>query len=903
MNSPEIPPGPEAPPRRPAALVAALGLAGAAVFVAIAVRMLKRSPSLKEYLFDSWDPFWLKCYAAATAAVGLLVWWRRGRLLFPLAVAASLGLVLTPAVLGPTGWALPKLLLITALAVGLGQRCLRWTVGDAEVGPLDRVLLAAVLGYGVLCLVLLGMGLLHLWRAPVVAAVLVVLGAAVARDFAAVCRQAYAEGARPLVAGWRGADLRLASLALACFCICGFGCYLYSVAPATHWDVLHYHLGIPAIYVARGGMVNLDHTFAAQLIRNSEMLYVLGLLVEGQPLPLLFNFLFGVLAAGMVVALGTRLAGRPAGVLAGCIFFALPLGNYVLAEGMIDVALTAYVLASAYAFVRWQEDGRSGWLVLFSLLAGLAAGTKINAGVFLGPLAAVAVVRVLGAGGGGLARLAGLARVVLPGLLAVGPWLALTWVRTGNPVFPFLNNFFRSPEWMADSITPGVDWAGFGVGKTWRYLFRLPWDLTFRGERFGELGWFATAGVAALGLPLTYFLADRRQRRAMLGLSCLVGIGLALFFGVAQYARYMLPLFAFAAIVAGINCECLWRLCGRLPLRQVPLALCVLLGLSWLLFTRAVHVSTMSYYHPGRYPWELALGRQTPDEFLRKSALQEYEFLKFLREEIPDKPVVYLDIGLGSGLYSGDAQPYSRWHSLAGKAMSEERSPEKLLGLLREKGIRYVAVYRSFVMRDAWFRDLLRTAAVLNGDFLDKHTELVYSRNGIYLYRLHYDEKGPRPANRQSALKNTDLRPGENGSLPDWGLPGKITIEPNGHPGDRSATAVHLGHTNCICQRCPARENTLYTLSADFWAPEPGQFCMLQILWVDESGKQVKNEFLELEVGPTPQRYEIASTSVPGTRHADVYVRAKDGSRVIAAKPRLIDWGPPPDPRATAGRP
>src|SRR4029077_20687670 len=140
------------------------------------------------------------------------------------------------------------------------------------------------------------------------------------------------EGLRPLLAAWPDADLRLPAFALSTICICGFGCYLGAIAPNAQWDVLHYHLGIPTIYVERGGIVPLDHTCAVQFVRNAEMLYALGLLVEGQPLPTLFNFLCGMLAVGMVVSFGTLLAGRRVGWLAGAIFYAIPLVSYVISE-------------------------------------------------------------------------------------------------------------------------------------------------------------------------------------------------------------------------------------------------------------------------------------------------------------------------------------------------------------------------------------------------------------------------------------------------------------------------------------------------------------------------------------------------------------------------------------------
>jgi hypothetical protein len=875
---------------RPTPLLGAIGIA---TFLALVVRLLWLAPQLKPHFFDDWDSFWLTSYACATVIAGTLVWFRQGKILMVTAVIAGAAILLLPVFSGATGWGMPKLVAITALAAGLGCRGMKWIVPSASVPSLDRVLLSIVIGFGVLCLVMMAMGLLHLWNPGIVAGLFLVLGLAVCRDFIGLCREAIDGGLRPLLSRWPEVDLRLPAIALSMICICGFGCYLGSVAPNAHWDVLHYHLGIPTIYVERGGIVPLDHTFAVHCVRNAEMLYGLGLLLEGQPLPTLFNFLFGLLCTGLVVSLGTLLAGRVVGWLAGAIFFAVPLVSYVLNYGLIDVIPATFILSASYAFFQWRATGNSRWVVLFSLLAGMATGTKLNAPIFLSPLALVVLLHGLRAAPVWRETALQVIRLALPGAIVLAPWLTLTWYRTGNPVCPFLNNIFHSSEWYPKSFAETSDWPSFGVGNDWWYALRLPWDLAFSGERFGELGWFATGGIFLLGLPFGYFVVPVQQRKSILMLIAFTAFSLAVLFKLVQYARYMIPLMTFCAILAAINCTAAWNLLSRRRrFKWIPLVACVLLGLSWLFFSRAVHVSAVGNFHPGRYAWRYVLGRETIDECMRNSTLSDYEFLKFVKEQLPDKPVIFLGIGLGAATYCGDAIEYSRWHSLKGKQLVEERSPQKLLSLLKEKQVRYLAVNERCIQQNETWTDIVQNSAALNPDFQRRYCEPLFGRNGVVLYRLHFDGRDDHNWEEAPSIVNTDLKPTATGPFQGWLRTNENVkrLPPGSHPTQSDCDVLQVTYPDCIGQQCPVHENTLYTLSAEFWSAEPGQVCMLHILWADESGTQfATNEFSLQDVGSAPRRFEMSRTSVPGARFATIWVRANGGSTVFMARPRLIE--------------
>ena len=876
------------------AVLRVLGCLGVLVFLSLAICLLAQWPSLKSHLSVEWDPFLLMLYAAAILAIGALTWWAKGRILMAIAATVTVAVVTIPMFSGATGWALPKLAIIALLALGFGQFTLKRIIPNAAITVGTRLLLATVLGYGVISLLMVLLGLLHCWQPASVVTVLAIAGLAVVRDVAEVFRQMRKEIRESWLPACRTGDLRLPALGLSVLCICGIGSYIFAVAPATHWDVLHYHLGIPRIYAERGELADLDHTWAVHCVRNGEMLYLLGLLVHGQPLPTLINFHFGLLATGLVASLAALVSNRQTGLLAGCIFFAIPLVSYLLAQGLIDLILTACIIAASYALFRWKHEGDAGWISLFSLFAGLAVGTKLNGLLLVGPLGVFLLLQSLYLGPDLRTRLTSCMKAILPGLLVLAPWLLLTGIRTGNPVFPFLNKVFRSTEWYQNSNTAGADWGGFGLGTTWYHGLRLPWDLTFHGERFCEFGWYGTAGILLLGMPFGYLLVSNRQRRAMLELTTVIVVSLLAFLKIAQYSRYMLPVFAFSSIIAALNCQAAWRLARRAPrARWLTLGLCAIIGFSWVFFTRAASLSELWYCLPERYPWRVALNRQSPDDYLR-GALSEYELLKFIDEQIPQKPVAFVGLGIGSAFYSGDALEYSRWHSMAGREMICESSAERLVEMLKTKGIRYVAINHEHLKASRDGQALVEKAAVASPSFWNRYCEPVFGRKNIALYYVHYDGVHEAVPELRSLLLNGDLQLASDGSLPGWGVaPAARILSSGSNSLDPTATVLELTHDDMICQQIQVRPNTLYSLAADFWSPLKGQSCMLQFVWVDASGKAIANETLECQVDGSPRRYEVSRTTPPDAVAAAIYLRAQHGGDIVRmSRPKLIERNP-----------
>ncbi len=233
---------------------------------------------------------------------------------------------------------------------------------------------------------------------------------------------------------------------------------------------------------------------------------------------------------------------------------------------------------------------------------------------------------------------------------AACPWYLYNWVQLGNPLFPFLNEIFRSPYWPAGVTTAiNVDRFAFGEG-IWSPLF-FPWTVTFHTSRLIE-GPDGQLGFALLAL-LPWIWAIRRGRGMGLGIAGLLII--AWVSSLMPYIRYWLPglplllLPMILALGAGID-----RAHWRLPRWAGPIAAAGLLAAFWV----QIPFWTASQW---RFPWPVYAGQITPRDWTERlfrglPAVEELNRILDRRERVV--ATAY------DGIYTvdGDAFELPFWH-------------------------------------------------------------------------------------------------------------------------------------------------------------------------------------------------------------------------------------------------
>jgi hypothetical protein len=249
-------------------------------------------------------------------------------------------------------------------------------------------------------------------------------------------------------------------------------------------------------------------------------------------------------------------------------------------------------------------------------LFGVAAALKYSATIF--GIAAIPLAAAMPGMRGG-ARWRACLGYVAGGILAVcvlaGPWLALMQREFGNPVFPLMNAWFRSPYW--PPVNQASDRFGIdGLPSLFDFPFRMIFlDRSIYSENFAPDLRFAALLAAAVALPAMAAMRRGNPRSALSGpdrrVFAFFSIAFALWLASSANARYGL----LVLLVAGV---CLARLVERvLPAIAARVVLVVLLVLQ-------VAMTIMA--SPARWfiaePWSNRwLAYDVPQRALREPAL------------------------------------------------------------------------------------------------------------------------------------------------------------------------------------------------------------------------------------------------------------------------------------------
>jgi hypothetical protein len=234
----------------------------------------------------------------------------------------------------------------------------------------------------------------------------------------------------------------------------------------ANYDQQNYHFYVPYALFNNRILYDIFPAFSGPTFTNPIPYLPFYWLAWNAP-PMLIGVLLGALyglayaplylLARTVPPVPARRSGPAAMALA-----ALGLtGAVAIAENgttFIDNLMSALVLSGlAVAALAMPSLARASpmraimWAAIAGFPVGLAAGFKLTMAVYCVAFVLAALVvprrwpeRMAVAVAAGVGIGIGL-------LLAGGPWFAIMWAKTGNPIFPFFNHVFQSPLAMVDS--------------------------------------------------------------------------------------------------------------------------------------------------------------------------------------------------------------------------------------------------------------------------------------------------------------------------------------------------------------------------------------------------------------------------------------------------------------------
>ncbi len=343
----------------------------------------------------------------------------------------------------------------------------------------------------------------------------------------------------------------------------------------VHWDAINYHfyLGFSALndrfaqdFFAAGTPSYLaPYAYVPLYLMSAAGWSALAVAVAIAAWHSLAIWLsFEIAMAAGVRAPGTRLT---AFALLGAMFAA---ANPVLLQGlgstMTDLSTGVFALAGWLGVARSLREGGTRTLVVAGVLSGVAAALKLSNAVF----AIAALVALVFLPGRPRERVRGItvfAVVCGVSFAALSlPWAMQLWREFGNPLFPFFNHIFMSPDFTSEPLR----YERFMPSGPAAFMLR-PFEMLSASShvhtepRAPDVRYAALVGLAALfafarcrvsGIPQQGpgfgDPEDAAAGRTLSGLILGVTVAWVIWLAISGNSRYFLPMACVTGVVVAL---------------------------------------------------------------------------------------------------------------------------------------------------------------------------------------------------------------------------------------------------------------------------------------------------------------------------------------------------------------
>ncbi len=604
--------------------------------------------------------------------------------------------------------------------------------------------------------------------------------------------------------------------------------FMVALMPEVGHDALAMHLFIPGHLATRHQWGFDVSTYVwAVMPMMGDWIFAIGYMLAGETSARLVNVGFIFLLSWLVRDLVLWAGGNAKGAKwAALLFLVTPLTLTESSSLFIESVWAAFVVAAALVVFKLCDPNGQPRVQLptVGILLGGAFAAKAVTFTFFPVLLLWAVWRHRT----WLSRSS--LRPLLIGILlatAVGgiPYFT-AWYLTGNPVFPFFNQVFKSPLWPAVAFqAPDV----FGKGLRWDAIYQA----TFHTERFLE-GRPGAPGFQWLLLffPALLMLLIAQLRKAILFFAVAV-LCIALTFHSTSYLRYIFP--AFALVAAGIGVAMSPATGGATyGTRVLSMLGWVVVILNCIFFKSGTTFGNLSLEpilsQAGRQSY---LERQLPI----RNTIELVNALNVKRSAVP-----VFSYSLAAGLHADALLP--NWYNYQFEAqVKQATTPQQIARLLLDREVEYI------ILDSHWNSPEKRRA-------IEEVTEKMASHGSISVRR-------PKPEYQfqTELLKNPGFASYSGWSLPT-GLnepqPGLLTVSVSSHAVQVIPVVAerrYLNSVQAICKDQPAQGR-------------------IQISWLDSKSSFLTTHIKVFDCKQVSSAHSMELKSPIGAAFAVVYAAA-----------------------------
>jgi len=467
---------------------------------------------------------------------------------------------------------------------------------DSLVRSLQSLLLSLGLGLGFLAFITLLTGLIHVspWIFFVLFCVLTVGIGSTWRDFF----HALLELGQLI----QQTDLRKRLLYFGCCGALALFMLPWALTPTLFPDTLRYHFGLTRVFEQAGRIRFISDYAEAGLASNWQMLFLPQLLLSGESVAMIFNWIALPLIA-LTVAVATPREGR---WIAALTLISTPFLLEVSTLGNNDLGVAFF---SALACLALRNSSGRAPFFLGGVFAGLAVGTKYTA------LAPMLVLLSVFAFFHERDRTSNFLWAFIGLSLGYFPWFVRNVIWTGDPFYPALSDWLpwakTEGQWVAQHYR--MEMANYGSPKAWPLRTLLaPWEATVADPRFGHE---SDPGVLFWCVaPCLGVLAWLRKQNRPLIIFVIVSIAAGWVWSMgAHVTRFLAPLIPIFAIAVGEG----WNewMTTQPSARTRSLVTGIILLLAGINFWQAL--TSLSGF---AQPYSYLLGGMTRENYLRQQS-------------------------------------------------------------------------------------------------------------------------------------------------------------------------------------------------------------------------------------------------------------------------------------------
>ena len=343
------------------------------------------------------------------------------------------------------------------------------------------------------------------------------------------------------------------------------GLWLHALRPDVATDADVYHLTLPRLFLEHGGFYRVPWSVYSNWPLGAELLFAAAMAAADHVLASQLHFAFGVAAlalAGLLAATDPpgpaarhRALAFTAALAAATAVLFNPVVLFEIRVAYVDLAQAFFLALGALLLERvraGQEPAKRG-LLLVGLCCGAMTSLKPNGFFGAVPLVLLYLLDEWRSRHRGTSPWPGvwrgLALLGAPAALLAVPWVAKTWLLTGNPVYPFLYDVFGGPEWNSGLSERFSHWQrAIGMGREPLDYLLLPLRLILYGD-FGYArfdGRLSPAWIVLLPLAVAGAWRDGRARRLL----AVSGVFFVLWAATAQQMRFLIPILPLLAAAA-----------------------------------------------------------------------------------------------------------------------------------------------------------------------------------------------------------------------------------------------------------------------------------------------------------------------------------------------------------------